>query len=371
MVKDLLKSLGNQYASVLSECDDKPVFLDSGSYMFNALLSGSIYGGIPDNRVIALAGPEATGKTYLAVGLAGKFLSLNPKAVVFYFESEHAVDEDMTAKRGLDNKRIAKIPIATVEEFRTQCLRLLDNYLAIAAEDRGPLMIILDSLGMLSTNKEIDVATKGDDTRDMTRTQLIKAAFRIITLKAGRARVPMIVLNHTYEQIGANTKPGMKSYEMSGGGGIKYAASTIVYLTKKKIWNDESKETDGNFIHCKNVKSRLTVPERTVDVQLMYNGGIQPYYGLCDLAEPYNIWKRVANKFETEHGKFYEKQIYADPDRFFTPEVLQKFDAAAQQEYLYGNAKPGDELPITAEALEVAEEEILAPSKKKSKKDKE
>ena len=140
------------------------------------------------------------------------------------------------------------------------------------------MMMCLDSLGMLSTTKEIEDTAEGKETRDMTRAQVVKGAFRVLTLKLGRRGVPMIVTNHTYDVIGSM----FPQKEMGGGSGLKYAASSIIYLSKKK--EKDGTEVIGNIIHCKNAKSRLTVENRMVDVRLNYETGLDRYYGLLDLA---------------------------------------------------------------------------------------
>ena len=113
-------------------------------------------------------------------------------------------------------------------------------------------MFVLDSLGMLSTTKEMEDTAEGKETRDMTRSQIVKSAFRVLTLKLGQANVPMIMTNHTYDVIGSM----FPQKEMGGGSGLKYAASSIVYLGKKK--EKDGAEVVGNIVHCKNYKSRIT-----------------------------------------------------------------------------------------------------------------
>ena len=151
-LKDIIKSSGNEYAGVASEGidgSDVTGFIDTGSYAFNALLSGSLYGGIPNNKIMALAGESATGKTYFALGMAKKFLDDNPDGVILYFDTEQAVTSDMIGERGMDPERVAVFPVATVETFRHQAISIVDKY--IESKDKKPVLVILDSLGMLST----------------------------------------------------------------------------------------------------------------------------------------------------------------------------------------------------------------------------
>ncbi|SVB92809.1 uncharacterized protein METZ01_LOCUS245663, partial [marine metagenome] len=227
------------------EAGDVDSFIDTGSYVFNALLSGSLYGGLPSNKITALAGESATGKTYYLMGIVKNFLDTDPDAGVVFFESESALTKQLIIERGIDPKRMVIMPVTTVQEFRHQSLKVLDSYLMQNEADRKPLFLCSDSLGMLSTTKEVEDTAEGKETRDMTRAQVLKAAFRVLTLKLGRAKVPMVVTNHTYDVVGSM----FPQKEMGGGSGLKYAASTIIYLSNKK--EKEGTEVIGNIIHCK------------------------------------------------------------------------------------------------------------------------
>ena len=130
-----------------------------------------------------------------------EFLKENEKGFVFYFESESAISKQMLSDRGVDTKRIGIIPVATVQEFRTQAIKILDRYME--QKERLPMLFVLDSLGNLSTDKEISDMSDGKDTRDMTRAQLIRGAFRVLTLKLGKAQVALVVTNHVYDVTGA------------------------------------------------------------------------------------------------------------------------------------------------------------------------
>ena len=205
-LKDIIKTTGNEYAALVSdgvEGADVNSFIDTGSYIFNALLSGTIHGGLPNNKITAIAGESATGKTFFVMGMVKSFLDANPEAGVLYFESESAITQQMVIDRGIDPSRMVIIPVTTVQEFRTQAIKVLDKVLAEKEQERRPMMMCLDSLGMLSTTKEVEDTSDGKETRDMTRAQVLKAAFRVLTLKLGRAGIPMVVTNHTYDSYNA------------------------------------------------------------------------------------------------------------------------------------------------------------------------
>ena len=335
-LKNIIKDVGNEYASLVSdgvEAGDVASFIDTGSFIFNALLSGSLHGGLPSNKITALAGESATGKTYFLMGIVKKFLDKDPDAGVIYFESESALTKQLIIDRGIDSKRMVIMPVTTVQEFRHQTLKVLDAYLLQNEADRKPLFLCLDSLGMLSTTKEVEDTAEGKETRDMTRAQVLKAAFRVLTLKLGRAKVPMVVTNHTYDVVGSL----FPQKEMGGGSGLKYAASSIVYLSKKK--EKDGTEVVGNIIHCKNHKSRLTVENRIVDVRLTYNAGLDRYYGLLELAEKYEIFKKVSTRYELPDGtKQFGKTILNDPETYFTEDIMKQLDDAATKEFRYARS---------------------------------
>ena len=333
-LKEIIKETGNEYATLVSEgveAGDVSSYIDTGSYTFNALLSGSIFGGLPSNKITAIAGEAATGKTFFALGIVKSFLDKNKEAGVIYFESESALTRDLVEARGIDSKRMVIVPVATVQEFRHQSIKVIDKYIEQEESKRKPIMFVLDSLGMLSTTKEMTDTAEGKETRDMTRSQIVKAAFRVLTLKLGKAKVPMIMTNHTYDVIGSM----FPQKEMGGGSGLKYAASNIIYLSRRK--EKEGKEVIGQIIHCLNYKSRLTKENARVDVKLTYDKGLDRHYGLLDLAIKHNIFKSVSTRIELPDGtKQYAKTINNEPDKFFTKDILAQIDKAAKKEFLYG-----------------------------------
>ncbi len=331
-LKDVASEIGNEYASLVSDgisAGDTSGYIDTGSYIFNALCSGSIYGGVPGNKITAIAGESSTGKTFFCLGIVQHFLESNPEAGVIYFESESAISKQMIEDRGIDSNRMMIVPVTTVQEFRLQSIKILDKYMSM--KDQKPMMFVLDSLGMLSTSKEVEDSEAGKETRDMTRAQVVKSIFRVLTLKLGKADVPLLVTNHTYDVVGAY----IPTKEMGGGSGLKYAASSIIYLSKKK--EKDGKDVVGNIIKCKNAKSRLTKENSTVETRLFYDRGLDRYYGLLELGEKYGIFKRKGNRVIVGESSVYPSAILKDPEQYFTSEIMQKLDEAAAKEFRYGN----------------------------------
>ena len=330
-LKEIVKEIGDDYTQLASDIDGQENYIDTGSYIFNGLVSGSIFGGVSSNKITAIAGESSTGKTFFSLAVVKNFLDNNPDGYCLYFDTEAAVNKGLLESRGVDMKRLVVVNVVTIEEFRSKALRAVDIYLKTPIEDRKPCMFVLDSLGMLSTEKEIRDALDDKQVRDMTKSQLVKGAFRMLTLKLGQANIPLIVTNHTYDVIGSY----VPTKEMGGGSGLKYAASTIIYLTKKK--EKDGKDVIGNIIKAKTHKSRLSKENKTVDIRLYYDErGLDRYYGLLELGELGGMWKNVAGRYEFNGKKIYAKEILRNPQDYFTDDIMEKLDAVAQQYFAYG-----------------------------------
>ena len=332
--RNIVKELNDDNTNIAADGLGSSEFsgtIDTGSYIFNALLSGSIYGGAPNNKVLALAGESATGKTFFALGMVRRFLSDNPTGAVFYFDTEAAVTKSMMEERGIDSERVIVSEPDTIQKFRHTAIQILDNYAKTDESDRPPMLMVLDSLGQLSTTKEVEDTTEGKETRDMTKAQLIKATFRVLNLKLAKVNVPMIITNHVYDVIGSYVP--MK--EMGGGSGLKYTASQIVFLSKKK--DRDGKDVVGNIIRCRLIKSRFTKENKDVEVKLSYATGLDRYYGMLELAEKYDIIKKVSTRYELPDGrKVFGKAINEKPEEYFTEDMLHQLEIAAEVEFKYG-----------------------------------
>ena len=202
-LKDIVKEIGDDFTKLASEITEVEQFVDTGSYIFNGLCSGSIFGGVSSNKITAIAGESSTGKTFFSLAVVKNFLDTNPDAYVLYFDTENSITKALLDSRNIDTTRFVVINVVTIEEFRQKALKAVDKYLQMSEDERKPCMFVLDSLGMLSTEKEIRDALDDKQVRDMTKSQLVKGAFRMLTLKLGQANIPLIVTNHTYDVIGS------------------------------------------------------------------------------------------------------------------------------------------------------------------------
>ena len=332
-------------------------YTDTGSYSLNALISGSIFGGIPSDTIVGIAGEQATGKTYVCLSICENFLNTNPDGVVVYFDSEHAIKPHMIADRNIPEDRFIIQKVNTLEQFRMEAVRLIDNYMVdenkkpIPPEDRPPMLFVLDSLGNISTVKEILEAGEDVDkqAKDMTKAQLVRSVFRVLAIKLGEANVPLLVTNHVGVKIGAFTRPGMPPpKEMSGGEGLKYAASTIIFLSKNRLFNKITKEFTGNDLTGTLYKSRNTIENMKAQTRLDYQTGMDRYFGLLDLAKKFGLVEKSGNGFKFIVGDnqkmFYTKDVDGDPEKgikgnpelYFTNEVLNALEEKVIQGFRYG-----------------------------------
>lgn len=335
----LMKAMGNDDATVASEgLATDPIFepIDTGSYILNAMLSGSIYGGIPANKVTALAGEQGVGKTFFALSTAKAFLDNYPDGYLVYCDTEASTTAEMLADRIGHLERIIVAPVTTVQEISTQLSKLLTTVKKTRKKNKKfRMLIVLDSMGNLSTTKEIEDIEAGTGTKDMTRAQLLKGSFRALTVKLAMAQTPLLFTNHTYQGMGM-----FASKTMGGGGGPLFAASQIIFLTKKKISEGSGmkQEKVGNIINMTNFKARGTKEGAKAATRLFFDTGLDRYYGLLDIAKKYEIWPIQDKQCVINGEKVAGTEIEANPEKYFTPDVLKLVDVACQKEFLYGSS---------------------------------
>ena len=164
-LKDIVKEIGDDFTQLAADIDEEERYIDTGSYIFNGLVSGSIYGGVSSNKITAIAGESSTGKTFFSLAVVKNFLDTNPSAYVLYFDTENSITRALLDSRKIDTTRLVVVNVVTIEEFRTKALKAIDKYLQMPIDERKPCMFVLDSLGMLSTEKEITDALNDKQVR--------------------------------------------------------------------------------------------------------------------------------------------------------------------------------------------------------------
>ena len=273
-------------------------YIPTGNYICNACLTGSVFGGAPNNRILCLSGESGTGKTYLLMNMARE--AQKKGHYVIWYDSENAIELSQLIQFGVDPDKFRYEPVGTVQDFKTSITQTLD--LLIEQKEAGnqipSIFFVLDSVGNLATQKEIDDAKAAADKADMTRAKQIRAIFRIVAHKMGIIGATFAFSNHIYM-----SNDLFAQRIQSGGKGLVYGASIILNLTKAKLKEGSDNLQTGIIVTAKPEKNRFCKPT-TVKFYISYVSGMNPYVGL----EEYISFERCGiqkGKFITE--KEYEK----------------------------------------------------------------
>lgn len=342
-IKDLIKAMADSGASLLAEGSNSAEitgYIDTGSFMLNMLLSGDMFHGMPDNKILGIAGDPATGKTYIAQSIAASFQRKFDEGIVDYGDTESSVTRESFSNRGCDPARVIITEKRTIEAYRFHLDNLLSAYKKM--KDRPKLMTILDSLGGLITEKLVEDTAQGKMVADPgRRAQLIKQTFQLYTLELALLGIPMVVTNHVYTTIG-NYIP---TKEMAGGGGLRYFADYIIFLSKSKMRNKETKQVTGIEVTVSNYKNRLARENASVDILIDYTTGLDRYYGLLEAATDSGLVEQKGSFYVFPDGRKTNgrKEVDQNPEAFFTESLLQDLNRVLKPQYTYGVKKPSDQ----------------------------
>jgi RecA/RadA recombinase len=276
--KELSKINGFETGSILSENTFSEVdeWIPTGNYLLNAQLSGTLFGGIPNTRSLGLMGDPGTGKSFVCLNVARE--AQKKGYDVIYCDTEGAIDKSSAIKFGIDANKVRYQPIKTVTEFQTFVANLLELVKKAKASGGNPkILLILDSLGMLSTDKELRDAIEGKNAADMgAKAKELRKLFRVITLDLTAAKIPLVCTNHVYAGGGY-----IPTKESSGGDGPIFAMSVISFLSKAQLKEGNSTTKTGIIVTSNLKKSRFTIPE-PVKFHISFANGMNPYVGLQD-----------------------------------------------------------------------------------------
>jgi RecA/RadA recombinase len=353
----------NPFGDVISKSDFSKIteWIDTGNYHLNAVFSGDLFGGIPNNRTICLAGDSGTGKTFLLLNMVAKAQEMG--YYVVYYDTEGAVDVDNIQAFGVDPEKFDHQPVSDIAKFRTSITTLCKKLME--AKEKGfktpKIFIALDSLGMLATQKEIDDAISGNTAADMTRAKSIRSLFRIITSDLTGLGIPFVFTNHTYASTGM-----FPTVNLSGGGGLIYSASVILALSKAQI--KEGTVQTGIIVTVKTLKNRFGKPI-PIKFHIRWDKGMNPYIGM----EEYMNWENCGiQKGNLITDKEYEKM--SDKDKA----TVYSFDYQGETKYFIpretarnyivkhlGKGIPANELFTpevwTPEVLQMINEKCIKP----------
>lgn len=360
---DINKELAelNPMGSVMDQSNFSEVteWIDTGNYNLNACVSGSLFGGWPNNRSCSIAGPSGTGKTYLILNSIKRAIDMGYN--VIFYDSEAAVDKTLMENFSIDTTKVNYQPINTVQEFRTSVTSITRRMQEAkrAGASIPKVMIILDSAGNLATQKEIDDAASGSDKSDMTRSKVLKSIFRIIMTPMADLKIPFLFTNHTYQ-----TQDFISRQVAGGGTGPEYAASIVLFLNKAQL--KEGGEKTGIIVTAKPNKNRFAKPT-PVKFHLDFSKGMNRFVGL----EQYIDWDEIGiAKGSIEKGVKVPKATargwickHLDDvvqnhefftEKVFTQEVLEKIDKKIYSIFNYNTSV--DEIDIE-ELIEIGDED--------------
>ncbi len=314
--KKLLKDLSSDglEATFLSDeaISNVGEYIDTGNYALNAIISGSVHGGVPVGRVTGFAGPSGVGKTLIMLKCIRNAQKKGYLPV--YFDSENALDTESARRIGCDVNKIMHVTAVTIEDTQSQIANVLQKVIdankkideynkSVEESDRKPnqkVMIIIDSLGNLLSKKELANSLDGNVAADMgLRAKVMGTLLRVVTNLSAVAKAPVLFSNHTYESM--EMYPSLVK-KQSGGAKVIYLASVLLQMTMTldKTKDNEGEErsslanrTVGRNLHFLTTKNRFIVGELECDVKLNYRTGIDPYSGLLDLAVQSEFIKRT------------------------------------------------------------------------------
>ena len=346
LINKLKKNSTIEHTSVLSKSSllkEKDV-IPTSVPMVNVALSGKLDGGLTPG-ITVLAGPSKHFKTAFALLMAASYQQKYPESVILFYDSEFGSPQAYFETFGIDMDRVLHTPITDVEELKHDIMAQFSQL-----EKGERVMIVIDSIGNLASKKEVEDAVEGKSVADMSRAKQLKSLFRMTTPHLTLKDIPMVVVNHTYKEIGMFPKD-----IVSGGTGIVYSADTIWIIGRQQ--EKTGTEISGyNFI-INIEKSRFVKEKSKIPITVSFEGGIQKYSGLMDIAlegsfvvKPSNGWYA---KVDQETGEILEKQRFSDTQtRLFWEDILnsEKFQEYVRKKYEISHGNIMEHLDMVEEA---------------------
>ena len=280
--------------------NDPQDWISTGNFALNYLLSGDFRRGIPLGKVSVFAGESGAGKSYIVSGNIVKSAQEQGIFVVL-IDSENALDEKWLHALGVETTedKILKLNMAMIDDVAKTISTFMDDYRAMAEEDRPKVLFVVDSLGMLMSPTEVNQFEAGDMKGDMGRkAKALKALVTNCVNMFGSYNVGMVVTNHTY----ASQDMFDPDDKISGGSGFIYASSMVVAMKKLKLKEDadgnKTSTVNGIRAACKVMKTRYAKPFEGVQVKIPYETGMDPYSGMFDLLEAKGLLEKQGNRYK-------------------------------------------------------------------------
>lgn len=268
--------------------------------MINVALSGSVDGGLAPGLTV-LAGPSKHFKTSFGLIMASAYLKKYPDAVLLFYDSEFGSPQSYFKQFEIDTSRVLHTPITNVEELKFDIIGQMQG---LDRDDK--VVIVIDSVGNLASKKELEDAINEKSVADMSRAKALKGLFRMCTPYLNMKNIPLIAVNHTYQEIGLFPKA-----IVSGGTGIYYSADNIWILGRRQ--NKKGTEVTGYDFVINVEKSRYVKEKSKIPISVSWEGGVQKYSGLLDIAmqgqyvaKPSNGWY---SRVDRETGELFESKV--------------------------------------------------------------
>ena len=278
-------------------------FIQTDVPMINAALSGDVEGGLTPGLTV-LAGPSKHFKTSFGLIMASAYLKKYPEAVILFYDSEFGSPQSYFEQYNIDTSRVLHTPITNVEELKFDIVSQLEE---IDRDDK--VIIMIDSIGNLASKKELDDAMNEKSVADMSRAKQLKSLFRMCTPYLQMKNIPLIAINHTYQEIGLFPKA-----IVSGGTGIYYSANTIFIIGRRQ--NKKGTEVTGYDFVINVEKSRYVREKSKIPISVSWEGGVMEYSGLLDVAmhgnyvvKPNNGWYQ---RIDRDTGEFIGQKVRLD-----------------------------------------------------------
>lgn len=303
--------------------------------MMNVALSGSFNGGISAGLTV-LAGPSKHFKTSFALKMASAYLNAKPEAVMLFYDSEFGSPQSYFETFGIDASRVLHVPITNVEELKFDLINQMENL-----DKEDDVIVVIDSIGNLASKKELEDALDEKSVADMSRAKALKGLFRMTTPYLTMKNIPLLAVNHTYKEIGLFPKD-----IVGGGTGIYYSANNIWIIGRRQ--NKTGTEVTGYDFVIKVEKSRFVKEQSKIPISVSWEGGINQYSGLLDVAlasghvvKPSNGW----------YQKVWEEKKYraADLDADFWADILVHPTFVEFVEHMYQIGQQGENLDLEVE----------------------
>lgn len=292
LIQRLIKSSTIEDTSVLTDSKiyGKKDMIPTSVPMVNVALSGSVEGGLTPGLTV-LAGPSKHFKSAFSLLMAAAYMKQYPDSVLIFYDSEFGTPQGYFKSFGIDMDRVLHTPITDIEQLKFDIMKQLTE---IGRNDK--VVMIIDSVGNLASKKEVEDTMNEKSVADMSRAKSLKSLFRMVTPHLTLKDIPLIVVNHTYMEIGMFPKA-----VVGGGTGIYYSADTIWILGRQQ--DKDGGEINGYHFVINVEKSRYVKEKSKIPITVSYEGGIKKWSGLLDLAieggyvvKPSNGWYQMVDR---------------------------------------------------------------------------